>query len=193
MNIKLLAIFICSAIIFLFFISKSPNCKKLILSIFQAEQKLKKYGLMGIIIYIIIGIFLNITLFLYMYVNIMSGFLFGFKKGFVISYIIVIISALISFYISKYFLREKIENKTKEYEKLSYIYKKQESFELKDWIIYVILTRVSPIPFNFSNYFWGITKISIFVFIVGSAIGVLPWFLLEILTGSKIKNIENLL
>lgn len=189
--VSIIVIFI--ALLCLFFISKTPRGKKMILQIFQAEIKLKKYGLFGIILYIIIGIILNITLFLYMPVNIMSGFLFGFKKGFLISYCIVMISAIISFYIAKYFLKEKIEKNIEKYEKLLEIYKKQDTFTLQDWFMYVILTRVSPVPFNFSNYFWGITKISVFVFILSSSIGVLPWFFFEVLGGSKIKHIEKLL
>ena len=181
------------SIICIFFVSRTPRGKKMVLQIFQAELKLKKYGMLGIITYIIIGIILNITLFLYMPVNIMSGFLFGFKKGFIISYCIVMISAIISFYIAKYFLQEKVEKTIEKYKKLSEIYKKQDSFTLQDWITYVILTRVSPVPFNFSNYFWGVTKISIVTFVISSSIGILPWLFFEVLGGSKIKHIEKLL
>ena len=102
--------------------------------------------------------------------------------------IIVIISATISFLLSRYFIKNKISKNNTNFQT---ILKNQDNFNIFDWIKYNIILRVAPLPFNIVNYFLGTTKINIWVYIFGTFIGVIPWMLFEVYTGSIVKNISK--
>lgn len=182
-------------IISLTIFSETKYGKKEILNIIKFNEKLKNKGLTGILIYILIGILLNVFLFLYVLVNISSGLIFGFKKGMLISYIIVIFSAIIGYYLSKYILKDDINILKNKYNIINKFYDKIHDDNLTnlDYIKYIILFRLSPMPFHISNYLFGSTNIDISIFIIGTMIGVLPWLMLEVFIGSKLKNIKNIL
>jgi uncharacterized membrane protein YdjX (TVP38/TMEM64 family) len=175
--------------------SKTNYGKKKILNMLKIQEKLKNKGLIGILIYILIGILLNVFLFLYIIINLSSGYIFGFKKGFIIAYIIVICSSIIGFYLSKYLLKDDINTFKNKYHILNKLHEKIHSNNLTnfDYIKYIILFRLSPIPFQVSNYLFGSTNVNIFIYIIGTMIGVLPWLIIEVYIGSKFKNISNVL
>ena len=174
-------------LIFVYIYENNAYTNKLLNRLIDDERILTNDGITGIIIYIIIGILLNTILFLYMPVNIISGYLFGFMKGSVIAYIITMISAIIGFNISKYLLKKHIKKIDNKY--LNQI--KDKLNDTYNYIKYNIIGRVMPIPFHVSNYFWGTTDISLPVFIIGTAIGVIPWMIAEIYSGSLLKNLHN--
>ena len=176
-------------LIFVYIYENNPYTNKLLNRLIDDERILTKEGFTGIIIYIVIGVLLNVLLFLYKPVNIISGYLFGFMKGSVISYIIVIISAIIGFYISRYLLKEYLNNVDNKY--LNKIKDKLNNNDTFNYIKYNVIGRVMPIPFHVWNYFWGTTDISLPVFIIGTAIGVIPWMIAEIYSGSLLKNLHN--
>ena len=169
--------------------------KKEILNIIKFNEKLKNKGLIGILIYILIGILLNVFLFLYVLINISSGFIFGFKNGLIISYIIVIFSSMIGYYLSKYIFKDDINILKNEYQIINKLYDKIHNNNLTnlDYIKYIILFRLSPIPFHVSNYLFGSTNIDISIFLIGTMIGVLPWLIFEVFIGSKLKNIKDII
>ena len=179
-------IFMVMGFVVLYILMKNPYTKKILIEIVDEEKLLKKYGLVGIFVYILIGILLNVVFFLYFFVNLTTGFIFGFKR--IISMIIVIISGTISFLVSRYFIKEKIP---KDNETFQTILKNQNDFNLYDWIKYNIITRIAPIPFNIVGYFWGTTEIDIWVYIFATFIGVIPWMVFEVYTGSIAKNISK--
>jgi uncharacterized membrane protein YdjX (TVP38/TMEM64 family) len=150
--------------------SETKYGKKQILNILKFDEKLKNKGLIGIFIYILIGILLNVFLFLYVVVNITSGFIFGFKKGLIISYIIVILSAIIGYYFSKYILKEDINILKNKYDIINKLYDKIHNDNLTN-----------------------LDYIDISIFIIGTMIGVIPWMIMEVFIGSKLKNIKNVL
>ena len=181
-------IFMVMGFVVLYILMKNPYTKSLLLEVVDEEKLLKNYGIMGIIVYIFIGILLNVVLFLYFFVNLTTGFIFGFKRGILISMTIVIISATISFLISRYFIKEKIPKNNETFQK---ILKNQTNYSFYDWIKYNVITRVAPIPFNIVSYFWGTTEINIWVYIIATFIGVIPWMVFEVYTGSIVKNINK--
>jgi uncharacterized membrane protein YdjX (TVP38/TMEM64 family) len=181
-------IFMVMGFVVLYILMKNPYTRSLLLEVVDEEKLLKKYGIIGIIVYILIGIVLNVVLFLYFFVNLTTGFIFGFKRGLLISMTIVIISATISFLISRYFIKEKIPKNNETFKKIS---EHQTNFNLYDWIKYNVVTRVTPIPFNIVSYFWGTTEIDIWVYIIATFIGVIPWMVFEVYTGSIVKNINK--
>jgi uncharacterized membrane protein YdjX (TVP38/TMEM64 family) len=192
MNKKYKYLLILFIIIILFSFSRTKYGQKILFELINEEKKLKNEGFLGILIYIILGIILNVVFFMYAFINYSSGLIFGFKRGFIISYAIVIISAIIGFFISRNILKNKVEKKIKKYELLNNIHKNQDSYNTIEWIIYNIISRVSPLPFTINNYFWGSTKITFINYIIGTMIGVLPWLLFEVYIGSKIKNIHKI-
>ena len=176
-------------LIFVYIYENNPYTNKLLNRLIDDERILTNEGFTGIIIYIFIGVLLNVLLFLYMPVNIISGYLFGFMKGSVISYIIVMISAILGFYISKYLFKKHLEKADNKY--LNQIKDKLNNNDTFNYIKYNVIGRVMPIPFHVWNYFWGTTDISLPVFIIGTAIGIIPWMIAEIYSGSLLKNLHN--
>ena len=176
-------------LIFVYIYENNPYTNKLLNRLIDDDRILTNEGFTGIIIYIFIGVLLNVLLFLYMPVNIISGYLFGFMKGSVIAYIIVMISEIIGFYISRYLFKEHLEKVDNKY--LNQIKDKLNNNDTFNYIKYNAIGRVMPIPFHVWNYFWGTTDISLPVFIIGTAIGVIPWMGAEIYSGSLLKNLHN--
>jgi len=181
-------IYIAIGLVILYILLKNKYMHSKLLQLIDEEKMLKNYGIIGILIYILIGIVLNIVFFLYFFVNVVTGYIFGFKKGIPISMVIVTISSIISFVLSRYFLKENVKNDSSTFKT---ILDNQNDFNLFDWIKYNVITRISPIPFNIVNYFWGITEIDIWVYIFATIIGVIPWVIFEVYTGSIVKNINK--
>tara|TARA_Y100000389_G_scaffold150259_1_gene149803 strand:- start:1973 stop:2566 length:594 start_codon:yes stop_codon:yes gene_type:complete len=180
--------YIAIGLVILYILLKNKYMHSKLLQLVDEEKMLKNYGIIGILIYILIGIVLNIVFFLYFFVNVVTGYIFGFKKGIPISMVIVTISSIISFVLSRYFLKENVKNDSSTFKT---ILDNQNDFNLFDWIKYNVITRISPIPFNIVNYFWGITEIDIWVYIFATIIGVIPWVIFEVYTGSIVKNINK--
>ena len=181
-------IYMVMGFVILYILIKNPYTKSILIKLIDDEKILKNYGIMGIIVYILIGILLNVVFFLYMFVNIITGFIFGFKRGILISMIIVIVSAILSFLISRYYLKEHIPKNNTLFKK---VLKNQNEYNIFDWIKHIFITRISPLPFNIVNYFWGTTEINIWVYILSTFIGVIPWLIVEVYTGSMVKNINK--
>ena len=184
-------VLIIIVLVFLFFLSRNKYTKKYIYKLINIEKSLKKYGLLGIILYIIIGILLNIFLVMYFVVNIITGFIFGFKKGILIAYIIVVLSAIISFLISRYYLKDTIINKVEKNDRFKKIIDNQDNYNVIDWLRNIIISRLLPIPFIACNSFWGITNVKLYIYIIGTMIGVIPWLIFEVYVGSISKNIKK--
>ena len=170
-------VLIISVLVFLFFLSRNKYTKKYIYKLINIEESLKKYGLLGIIVYIIIGIVLNIFFFMYLIINIITGYIFGFREGILIAYIIIILSSIIPFLISRYYLKDKIINNAQENDRFKKIIDNQNNYNTFDWLKNIIISRVLPIPFIACNSFWGITNVKLYIYIIGTMIGVIPWLI----------------
>jgi uncharacterized membrane protein YdjX (TVP38/TMEM64 family) len=91
------------------------------------------------------------------------------------------VGAALAFLIARFVAREKITS----------IAKKNESFRRIDVAIgeqgakLVFLLRLSPlIPFNLSNYFYGLTAVKFWPYVLASWIGMLPGTLLYVYLGT---------
>jgi len=184
-------VLIISVLVFLFFLSRNKYTKKYIYKLINIEESLKKYGLLGIIVYIIIGIVLNIFFFMYLIINIITGYIFGFREGILIAYIIIILSSIIPFLISRYYLKDKIINNAQENDRFKKIIDNQDNYNVIDWLRNIIISRLLPIPFIACNSFWGITNVKLYIYIIGTMIGVIPWLIFEVYVGSISKNIKK--
>jgi uncharacterized membrane protein YdjX (TVP38/TMEM64 family) len=100
-----------------------------------------------------------------------AGIAFGIIGGTVVALLSATLGATLAFLIARYLARSAIEKKIKQSEKLRAIDAAIESNSIK----VISLLRLSPIvPFNLSNYVFGVTKSSLSGFVIASLFGMLP-------------------
>jgi uncharacterized membrane protein YdjX (TVP38/TMEM64 family) len=113
-----------------------------------------------------------------------AGFAFGLWKGFVAVSAGATLGASLAFLVARFIAREKIEA----------IAQRNEKFQRIDNAIgeqganLVFLLRLSPvIPFNLSNYFYGLTGVKFWPYVLASWIGMMPGILLYVYIGTTGK------
>lgn len=131
----------------------------------------QKYGPWGPIIFIAIyG--LGAVLFLPGWVfTISAGLVYGVFLGTVVALSGATLGSTLAFLVARYLVRGKVEDAAKKSERFKAI---DEAIGKDGWKI-VGLLRLSPlIPFNVSNYLYGVTSIRLVPYMLGSAAGMLP-------------------
>ena len=110
-----------------------------------------------------------------------AGLVYGIVGGTLVALAGAIIGATLAFLVARYLLRRNIEEITKKNPRFAAI---DQAIGLQGWKI-VGLLRLSPlIPFNLSNYFYGITSIRFVEYVVVSAVGMIPGTLLYAYLGA---------
>jgi uncharacterized membrane protein YdjX (TVP38/TMEM64 family) len=176
-----------------YFLFKHKKIQKLIFGLIAYLKYTGNKSIKGKLYYISIVIIMNIVFMNSTIPNLMSGYIFGLRKGILLTLIGCIISGVISFYMSRYILKDKILEKVNKNEVLSQIKKDEKLLEKNDWFELTTLSRLPPTyPYHLTSYFWGITDISVFIFIIGSIIGILPGLSLETYIGYKFSNIKDI-
>jgi uncharacterized membrane protein YdjX (TVP38/TMEM64 family) len=138
-------------------------------------------GTLGIVIFIIAYAVATVLFLPGWIFTVSAGLIYGVVAGTVIALTGAVIGASLAFLIARYFLRRNIEEITKKNPKFRAI---DEAIGKNGWKI-VGLLRLSPlIPFNLSNYFYGITSISFRAYVLVSAIGMIPGTLLYAYLGA---------
>lgn len=103
--------------------------------------------------------------------TITAGMLFGVGLGTLAAWSGAILGASLAFLLGRYFARSRIEGLTENSGKFQAI---DRAICTQGWKI-IGLMRLSPvIPFNLSNYFYGITSIGFWPYVLASAGGMLP-------------------
>lgn len=119
-----------------------------------------------------------------------SGFVFGFWIGSLVITISIAVGSTGAFLIGRYLFSERVSTKLMRHEKLRRLDK---GLGHDGWKI-VLLTRLVPgFPFKLSNYFFGITSISLRGFFVGNMLGIIPIMLLNVYVGSVAADLDDLL
>jgi uncharacterized membrane protein YdjX (TVP38/TMEM64 family) len=107
--------------------------------------------------------------------TIAAGLIFGVMAGTAVALTGATIGAAFAFLIARYLLRERIEQYAQKNKKFGAI---DRAVGKEGWKI-VGLLRLSPlIPFNVSNYFYGVTSVGFWPYVLASAVGMLPGTLL---------------
>ncbi len=107
--------------------------------------------------------------------TIAAGLVYGIAGGTVVALTGATLGAGLAFLSGRYLLRGRIEKSFKQNKKFTAI---DEAIGRQGWKI-VGLLRLSPlIPFNVSNYFYGITAIGFWPYLLASFVGMLPGTLL---------------
>ena len=110
-----------------------------------------------------------------------AGLVYGIVGGTLVALTGAIIGATLAFLVARYLLRKNIEEITKKNPRFAAI---DQAIGRDGWKI-VGLLRLSPlIPFNLSNYFYGITSIRFVEYVAVSAIGMIPGTLLYAYLGA---------
>jgi len=110
-----------------------------------------------------------------------AGLVYGIVGGTSVALSGAIIGATLAFLIARYLLRKNIEefaNKNPRFKAID------DAVGKNGWKI-IGLLRLSPlIPFNLSNYFYGITSVSFAAYVAVSAVGMIPGTLLYAYLGA---------
>jgi len=114
-----------------------------------------------------------------------AGFAFGLWKGFLAVSAGATLGASLAFLVARFMSREKIEA----------IIRRNETFRKIDNAIgkqgakLIFLLRLSPIiPFNLSNYFYGLTAVKFWPYVLASWIGMMPGTFLYVYIGTAGKT-----
>ena len=110
-----------------------------------------------------------------------AGLLFGVVGGTAVALSGATIGAALAFLVARYLVRDSIQNLAGSNPRFQAI---DRAIGENGWKI-VALLRLNPlIPFNLSNYFYGITAIRFWPYVLTSAIGMLPGTLLYAYLGA---------
>src|SRR6184192_450895 len=144
-------------------------------------------GQMGIAgIFIFIGVYAVATVLMApgSILTIGAGFAFGLWKGFLAISAGATFGASLAFLIARFIAREKIEAIARRNEKFREI----DNAIGKKGAKLIFLLRLSPaIPFNLSNYFYGLTGVRFWPYVLASWIGMMPGTFLYVYIGTAGK------
>ncbi len=137
-------------------------------------------GPWGPIIFILIYIVAAVALVPCSALTVVAGFVFGVVWGTVWVSIGSVLGAAASFLIGRHFVRDWVEKKTADNKNFQAVDKAIETGAFK----IVTLIRLSPLfPFNLLNYFFGVTKVRFWTYVLGSWIGMLPGTIMYVYIG----------
>src|SRR5437667_3377796 len=141
-------------------------------------------GVTGIFIFIVVYAVATVLLAPGAILTIGAGFAFGLWRGFLAVSAGATLGAALAFLVSQFIARDKIEAITQRNEKLRNI----DEAVGKQGVKLIFLLRLTlVIPFNFSNYFYGLTGVKFWPYVLASWIGMMPGTFLYVYIGTAGK------
>ncbi len=141
-------------------------------------------GLAGIFIFIAVYAAATVLLAPGAILTIGAGFAFGLWKGFLAVSAGATLGAALAFLVARFVARDKIEAMARRNTKFQRI----DNAIGQQGVKLVFLLRLSPvIPFNLSNYFYGLTGVSFWPYVLASWIGMMPGTFLYVYIGTAGK------
>ena len=141
-------------------------------------------GTVGIFIFIAVYAVATVLMAPGSILTIGAGFAFGLWKGFLAVSTGATFGASLAFLVARFIARDKIEAIAKRNE----TFRKIDNAIGKEGAKLIFLLRLSPvIPFNLSNYFYGLTGVRFWPYVVASWIGMIPGTFLYIYIGVASK------
>jgi uncharacterized membrane protein YdjX (TVP38/TMEM64 family) len=141
-------------------------------------------GPWGIALFIVVYVLATVLLLPGSVLTVGAGFVFGLGWAFFAVSIGSTVGAALAFLVSRFVARERVETMAKG----------NETFRRIDQAIgeqgakLIFLLRLSPlIPFNLSNYFYGLTAVKFWPYVLASWIGMMPGTLLYVYLGTAGK------
>src|ERR671937_1413883 len=141
-------------------------------------------GVAGILIFIAVYAVATVLLAPGAILTIGAGFAFGLWKGFLAVSGGATLGASLAFLVARFIARDKIEAMATGNEKFRNI----DNAIGKQGAKLIFLLRLSPvIPFNLSNYFYGLTSVKFWPYVLASWIGMIPGTFLYVYIGTAGK------
>ena len=142
-------------------------------------------GSWGVLLFILVYILATVLFFPASILTIGAGFIFGVLLGTVVVSIAATAGAALAFLIARYLARDQVERQVANSPRFKRIDRAIGEHGAK----LVFLLRLSPlIPFNISNYFYGLTAVKFWPYVLASWIGMLPGTLLYVYIGAAGKT-----
>jgi uncharacterized membrane protein YdjX (TVP38/TMEM64 family) len=141
-------------------------------------------GVAGIFVFIIVYVVATVLLAPGSVLTIGAGFAFGLWRGFLAVSAGATLGASLAFLVARFIARNKIEALANRNEK----FRKIDNAIGRQGAKLIFLLRLSPvIPFNLSNYFYGLTAVKFWPYVLASWIGMLPGTFLYVYIGTASK------
>lgn len=141
-------------------------------------------GVAGVFIFIVVYAVATVLLAPGSILTIGAGFAFGLWKGFLAVSGGATLGAALAFLVARFVARNKIEAMAKRNEK----FRKIDDAIGEKGARLVFLLRLSPvIPFNLSNYFYGLTGVKFWPYVLASWLGMMPGTFLYVYIGTAGK------
>lgn len=117
-----------------------------------------------------------------------AGFAFGLFWGYIAVTVGSVIGATVAFLLGRYLARDWVEAKIANNDR----FRALDNAVQKHGFRIVLLTRLSPaFPFNALNYAFGLTKVSLRDYFLGSLLGMIPGTLLYVYLGTGLKSLTE--
>ena len=117
-----------------------------------------------------------------------AGLAFGLWRGFAVVSAGATLGAALAFLVARYFIRSRVEKSAQDNPKFAAM---DEAIGRAGWKM-VALLRLSPLlPFNLSNYLYGVTKIGFWPYLAASWVGMLPGTFLYVYLGAAGKEASS--
>jgi uncharacterized membrane protein YdjX (TVP38/TMEM64 family) len=141
-------------------------------------------GAAGIFIFVVVYALATVLMAPGSILTIGAGFAFGLWKGFLAVSAGATLGASLAFLVARFIAREKIEAIAQRNEKFRNLDRGMGEQGAK----LIFLLRLSPvIPFNLSNYFYGLTAVRFWPYVLASWIGMMPGTFLYVYIGTAGK------
>jgi uncharacterized membrane protein YdjX (TVP38/TMEM64 family) len=138
-------------------------------------------GAWGIVVFIAAYILATVLFFPGSLLTIAAGLAFGLWRGVAVVSVSATLGAGLAFLLGRYLARSKVDEAAKHHAKFAAMDK---AIAERGWKV-VALLRLSPlIPFNLSNYLYGVTKIDFWPYLAASWVGMLPGTFLYVYLGA---------
>jgi uncharacterized membrane protein YdjX (TVP38/TMEM64 family) len=138
-------------------------------------------GVSGYVMFIVAYAAATVLFFPGSLMTIGAGLAFGLPRGFMVVSAGATLGAALAFLVARHFVRSKVERAAKNNPKFAAM---DEAIGQGGWKM-VALLRLSPLlPFNFSNYLYGVTKIAFWPYVAASWAGMLPGTFLYVYIGA---------
>lgn len=155
----------------------------------QSLEWIAGLGALAPVLFIVIYILATILFIPGTVLTLGAGVLFGVVKGSIFVSVASTLGATFAFLIGRTFARGWISKKIEEHEKFKAV---DHAVAKEGWKI-VGLTRLSPLfPFNFLNYAFGVTQVTLKDYFFASWIGMMPGTVMYVYVGYLAGDLANL-
>lgn len=118
-----------------------------------------------------------------------AGFAYGVSVGTMVVWISANLGATLAFLLGRTLARAWVATRVEAYPRFAAIDRAVQ----REGLRIVLLTRLSPVfPFNLLNYAFGLTKVSLRDYVLGSLVGMLPGTIMYVYLGSLITSVSEL-